>query len=82
MTDKKNPDGELEPAIVEPPELTLSAMNALLWANALGLRAQELTPAVANATATQLSTILRGVRLQVEYDRLTNRTPKIPLLEG
>ena len=60
----------------------LNDMNALLWENALGLRSQELTPAVANATATTVGTILRGVKLQMEYDRLNNRQPTIPLLES
>lgn len=65
---------------ITPP--TLSAMNDLLWSNALGLRNQELTPSVANATASQIGTILRGVKLKMEYDRLNNRQPIIPLLES
>jgi hypothetical protein len=63
-------------------ELTLDSMNRLLWANALGLRAQELTPAVANATATTVGTILRGTKLQMDYHRMRNEAPSIPLLEA
>jgi hypothetical protein len=44
------------------------------------LRDGESTPAVANAIVNSSAAMLRIVKLQMEYAKLTNRTPSIPLL--
>jgi hypothetical protein len=44
------------------------------------LRDGEATPAVANAIVNSSAAMLRIVKLQMEYARMTNTTPSIPLL--
>lgn len=44
------------------------------------LRDGEATPAVANAIVNSSAAMLRIVKLQMEYARMTGRTPSIPML--
>ena len=44
------------------------------------LRDGEATPAVANAIVNSSAAMLRIVKLQMEYAKMTGRTPEIPLL--
>jgi len=44
------------------------------------LRDGEATPAVANAIVNNVAGMLRIVKLQMEYAKMTGQTPNIPLL--
>lgn len=44
------------------------------------LRDGEATPAVANAIVNSSAAMLRIVKLQMEYAKMTGQTPNIPLL--
>jgi hypothetical protein len=44
------------------------------------LRDGDATPAVANAIVNSSAAMLRIVKLQMEYAKMTNATPTIPLL--
>lgn len=44
------------------------------------LRIGETTPAVANAMVNSTSAMLRIFKLQMEYAKMTGRTPEIPML--
>lgn len=61
---------------------TLAELQGVLSQEIAKLQAGEGTPATANAITGAVSTILRSVKLQMEYHRLTGRTPTIPLLDG
>lgn len=44
------------------------------------LRDGEVNPAVANAIVNSTSTMLRVVKLQMEYAKMTGQAPNIPML--
>ena len=44
------------------------------------LRDGEATPAVANAIVNSTATMLRVVKMQMEYAKMTGKTPSIPML--
>jgi len=62
--------------------LTFDELNQAMGENIRGLLSGDVTPSVANAVATSAGVIFRGVRLQMEYARLTNKQPTIPMLEA
>lgn len=62
--------------------LTLTELRNILAENIRKVQAGEATPAVANATTNAVGTVLRSVKLEMEYYRLTGKTPVIPLLEA
>ena len=62
---------------------TYEQMNALLSESIAKLRNNETTPAVANAMCNSWGTILRGVKLKLDYERARNGTPPpIRMLES
>jgi hypothetical protein len=52
----------------------------VLGENIQRLRAGEATPAVANAIVNSSAAMLRIVKLQMDYAKMTGHTPDIPLL--
>ena len=52
----------------------------VLGENIQRLRDGESTPAVANAIVNSSAAMLRIVRLQMDYAKMTGKTPEIPLL--
>jgi hypothetical protein len=52
----------------------------VLSENIQRLRDGEATPAVANAIVNSSGAMLRIVKLQMDYAKMTGRTPEIPLL--
>jgi hypothetical protein len=58
----------------------MEELMVVLSDNIRRLQAGEVAPASANALATSAGMIFRGVKLQLEYARLTNRTPNVALL--
>ena len=52
----------------------------ILGENIQRLRDGEATPAVANAIVNSSAAMLRIVKLQMDYAKMTGRTPEIPML--
>lgn len=52
----------------------------VLGENIQRLRDGEATPAVANAIVNSSSAMLRIVKLQMDYAKMTGKTPEIPML--
>jgi hypothetical protein len=52
----------------------------VLGENIQRLRDGEATPAVANAIVNSSAAMLRIVKLQMDYAKMTGRTPEIPML--
>lgn len=52
----------------------------VLGENIQRLRDGESTPAVANAIVNSSAAMLRIVKLQMDYAKMTGKTPEIPLL--
>lgn len=52
----------------------------VLGENIQRLRSGESTPAVANAIVNSSAAMLRIVKLQMEYAKMTGKTPEIPML--
>jgi hypothetical protein len=52
----------------------------VLSENIQRLRDGEATPAVANAIVNSSGAMLRIVKLQMDYAKMTGRTPEIPML--
>lgn len=73
---------ERNPTRIEPDNErpTLDAMQAMVWRQIRDLPTGETTPAIANAVSGSVGTILRSVRLQIDYARITGQTPDIALL--
>jgi hypothetical protein len=64
-----------------PKELpNISEIQATLWEQVQGLRQGKTTPANANAVSNAIGKMFTGVKLQMEYYRLTGATPEIPFL--
>jgi hypothetical protein len=55
-------------------------IQATLWEQVQGLREGKTTPANANAVSNAIGKMFTGVKLQMEYYRLTGATPDIPFL--
>lgn len=62
--------------------LSLTELRSILADNIKRVQGGEVNPAVANATTNAVGTILRSVKLEMEYYRMTGKTPSIPLLEA
>jgi hypothetical protein len=52
----------------------------VLGENIQRLRDGEASPAVANAIVNSAGSMLRVVKLQMEYAKMTGKTPNIPML--
>lgn len=63
------------------PELpSITEVQSTLWGQVLGLREGKTTPANANAVSNAIGKMFTGVKIQMEYYRLTGQTPHIPFL--
>lgn len=60
--------------------VTAQDLLEVMGENIQRLRDGEATPAVANAIVNSSAAMLRIVKLQMEYAKMTGRTPSIPLL--
>jgi hypothetical protein len=59
---------------------SLSELQAILSDQIDRVAADETTPAKVNAVVNATATILRTVKMQMDYAKLVGRTPVIPLL--
>lgn len=59
---------------------TANDLLDVLGENIQRLRAGESTPAVANAIVNSSGAMLRIVKLQMDYAKMTGKTPEIPML--
>jgi hypothetical protein len=59
---------------------TAADLLDVLGENIQRLRDGEATPAVANAIVNSAGSMLRVVKLQMDYAKMTGRTPEIPML--
>lgn len=59
---------------------TAQDLLEVLGENIQKLRDGESTPAVANAIVNSSAAMLRIVKLQMDYAKMTGKTPSIPLL--
>lgn len=59
---------------------TAQDLLAVLSENIQRLRDGEATPAVANAIVNTSAAMLRIVKLQMEYAKMTGKVPEIPML--
>jgi hypothetical protein len=59
---------------------TAADLLEVMGENIQRLRDGEATPAVANAIVNSSAAMLRIVKLQMEYAKMTGRTPSIPML--
>lgn len=55
-------------------------IQATLWEQVRNLREGKTTPANANAVSNAIGKMFTGVKIQMEYYRLTGQTPYIPFL--
>ena len=63
-----------------PRPASASDLLDVLGENIQKLRAGESTPAVANAIVNSSAAMLRIVKLQMDYAKMTGQTPEIPML--
>lgn len=74
--DKESPERiEAEPGL---PSMT--DVQATLWGQVLNLREGKTTPANANAVSNAIGKMFTGVKIQMEYYKITGQTPHIPFL--
>ena len=59
---------------------TAADLMEVMGENIRRLRDGEATPAVANAIVNSSAAMLRIVKLQMEYAKMTGATPTIPML--
>ena len=59
---------------------TAQDLMDVMGENIQRLRDGEATPAVANAIVNSAASMLRIVKLQMEYAKMTGKTPEIPML--
>jgi hypothetical protein len=59
---------------------TAGDLMDVLGENIQRLRDGEATPAIANAIVNSSAAMLRIVKLQMEYAKITGKTPSIPML--
>lgn len=59
---------------------TASDLLEVLGENIQRLRTGDSTPAVANAIVNSSAAMLRIVKLQMDYAKMTGKTPEIPML--
>lgn len=60
--------------------VTATDLLQVMGENIQRLRDGEATPAVANAIVNSSAAMLRIVKLQMDYAKMTGATPSIPLL--
>jgi len=60
--------------------VTAQDLLEVMGENIMRLRNGEASPAVANAIVNSSAAMLRIVKLQMEYAKMTGATPSIPLL--
>lgn len=58
----------------------IQTIQSTLWEQVQNLREGKTTPANANAVSNAIGKMFTGVKLQMEYYRLTGATPVIPFL--
>lgn len=63
-------------------ELNISELREVLSESIRGVRNKTTSPAEANAITNASGKILSTVRLELEYCKITNQIPSIPLLEA
>ena len=59
---------------------TAQDLMDVMGENIQRLRDGEATPAVANAIVNSSAAMLRIVKLQMDYAKMTGKTPEIPML--
>jgi len=59
---------------------TAQDLMDVMGENIQRLRDGEASPAVANAIVNSSAAMLRIVKLQMEYAKMTGKTPEIPML--
>jgi hypothetical protein len=59
---------------------TATDLFDVLWEGIQRIRAGETTPANVNAIVNSTAAMLRIVKLQMDYAKLTGKTPEIPML--
>ena len=64
-----------------PPEMSIDAMQTLLWSQIQGIVAGEATPAAVNAISNAVGKIQKGWALQIDYADSCGQTPMIPALQ-
>lgn len=65
---------------IEGATLNLKDINIVLSEQINGLRSGDITVSSANAIANSVGKMFTGVKLQMEYYRVTGQTPEIPFL--
>jgi hypothetical protein len=58
----------------------VNEIQSTLWEQVQSLRTGKTTPANANAVSNAIGKMFTGVKLQMEYYRMTGETPRIPFL--
>lgn len=58
----------------------MGEMRAILWASIEGIRSGKSSPAQVNAISNACGKFLGTIKLEMEYQKLTGRTPKIAAL--
>lgn len=58
----------------------MSDIQATLWEQVQGLREGKTTPANANAVSNAIGKMFTGVKIELEFARMTGATPRIPFL--
>lgn len=65
---------------VESAPITANDLLEVMGENIMRLRSGEASPAVANAIVNSSAAMLRIVKLQMDYAKMTGQMPDIPLL--
>ena len=60
----------------------ISEIQSTLWEQVQNLRSGKTSPANANAVSNAVGKMFTGVKLQIEFARLTGETPRIPFLSS
>jgi hypothetical protein len=68
------------PAVAEGTPVTAADLLQVNGETIQRLRSGDMTPANANAIVNATSAMLRIVKMQMDYARLTGTTPNIPML--
>ena len=63
-------------------ELTIQNIREVLWEEAQRVREDKTTPASCNALTNNFSTIIRTVKLEMDYYKATGKAPTIPLMDS
>jgi hypothetical protein len=58
----------------------MAEMRAILWSSIEGIRSGKSSPAQVNAISNACGKFLGTIKLEIEYHKLTGKTPNIPAL--